>query len=226
MSIESEIFKRSVFDFAKLVSYGFCRTQDGYVYKETFGSGKFEARLWVQPDGKVHGDVYDLDSDDVFLPLRIEEMNAGFVGTVREGYVNILCQIRDFCCVQQYFLTKQANRIAHKLKEIYGDDPCFLWEKFSGYGVFKNPESDKWYALIANLDFKKINPQQSGEVDIINLKSDEQKIPLLLKKNGFYPAYHMNKKTWITVILNETVTDDELLALINESHQYSLKKKR
>ena len=42
----------------------------------------------------------------------------------------------------------------------------------------------------------------------------------LLSQSGIYPAYHMSKKTWVSVLLDETVEDQAILALLEKSrHQ-------
>ena len=50
------------------------------------------------------------------------------------------------------------------------------------------------------------------------LKLEEEKVKCYLKENGFYPAYHMNKKNWITVLLDGTVADEKMISLIEESY--------
>ena len=74
------------------------------------------------------------------------------------------------------------------------------------------------------IDKKRLTPTASGQTEIINLKIDDKKIPLLLTQKGFYPAYHMNKKYWITLILDETLNDEIIFQLITESHTFSEKK--
>ena len=51
------------------------------------------------------------------------------------------------------------------------------------------------------------------------------KIKELHKEKGFYPAYHMNKKNWISILLNDTVPDKALLDLLDESHGFTIKNK-
>lgn len=74
-----------------------------------------------------------------------------------------------------------------------------------------------------NIEQKKIR-NKKGNVEILNVKLAKDKIPLLLKKKGYYKAYHMNKANWLTIILDETLKDEEIMALIAESHQFTLKK--
>lgn len=73
-----------------------------------------------------------------------------------------------------------------------------------------------------NLDKGKLDTKDTGEIEIINVKLEPNQIKKLLKKKGFYPAYHMNKKNWITIILNDTVEDDYIMKLIEKSYSYTL----
>lgn len=36
---------------------------------------------------------------------------------------------------------------------------------------------------------------------------------------GVFPAYHMNKQNWITIILDDTLSDAEIYSLIDRSFQ-------
>ncbi len=76
-----------------------------------------------------------------------------------------------------------------------------------------------------NIDKSKIDKNSTGEIEIIDIKLDSKEIEDLLKQDGFYPAYHMNKKSWITAILNNTVSDEKLMELIKESYSYTITNK-
>lgn len=56
------------------------------------------------------------------------------------------------------------------------------------------------------------------EIEIINVKLNQNKISDLISKKGFYEAYHMNKKNWISIILDDTLNDDEIMKYIEESY--------
>ena len=52
--------------------------------------------------------------------------------------------------------------------------------------------------------------------DVMNVKANPILIEDMLHEETFLPAYHMNKKYWISIRL-ELVTEDILKKLINES---------
>lgn len=223
MTIEQNIFKRATFDFDKLEKHGFIKSGVLWRHTELFMAGEFKADICITPQGDVSGKVYELATNDEYLPLRVENME-GFAAMVRTEYIKILEAVKADCCRINYFISPQANRLAQFIYQTYGDLPAFPWDKFNRHGVFKNPDSQKWYALILCIDKCKLNPKFSGEVEVMNIKLSEDKILQLHKQKGFYPAYHMNKKSWITITLDDSVTDGVLFDLISESHTFSLKK--
>lgn len=47
----------------------------------------------------------------------------------------------------------------------------------------------------------------------------EQCIQQLLSEKGYYPGYHMNKKSWCSIIFDDTLPDEEIQARIAESYK-------
>ena len=216
MNIENEIFKRTSVNFDDLEKYGFQKYNNDYVFEENFLNNDFKVIITVDNKGNVSGKVIDLQIDEEYVNIRTE-MNGEFVNNVREEYKNILIDIRKHCFETNYFISEQANRINRYIKEKYNNEPEFLWNKFPGYAVYRNESNNKWYGIIMNLDLSKIS-NDIGEVEIINVKLNGNKVQELLKRKGFYEAYHMSKTDWISIILNDTLTDDKIIALLEESY--------
>ena len=216
MNIENEIFKRANVNFNKLEKYGFKKENNIYIFEKVFLNDDFKAVIEIDDKKIVRGKVIDLQIGEEYTNIRTE-MTGEFVNNVREAYKEILVDIRNHCFETSYFISNQANRINKYIKEKYSNEPEFLWDKFPRYGVYRNKNNDKWYGIIMNLDLSKLD-SGTGEVEIINVKLDENKIQELLKKKGFYKAYHMSKTDWISIILNDTLKDDEILSLIDESY--------
>ncbi len=226
MSIESEIFKKYIPDFDKIKEFGFINKNGKFIFDKLFRNGEFKAVIELLNSENIRGTVYDMENGDEFLPLKIESQQGAFVGEIRDEYKKILENIRDNCFIEKYFIFPQTNRISDFMIKKYCNKPVFMWEKFPNYGVFKNPKNNKWYALVGDIKRSKLDLNQKDEtVEIINIKLDAEKIQLLLKekKTGFYPAYHMNKKTWITIVLDETLSDETVLDLVDESYLYTIK---
>jgi len=226
MSIEDNIFQRFAPNFEKLADYGFKKTKNTYKIEKIFKNGLFKAEISIDSKGKVSGTVYDTENNDEYLPLRIQGVEGAFAGEVRADYEAILEDIKEHCFSKNYFVLPQSNRITNLIIDKYGDYPEFLWEKFSDAAVFRNPESKKWYLAILDIDRSKIQDKRKGFIETAQLKLDPKKIEQLIKQDNFYPAYHMNKKYWMTVILDETVSDEKIMELVAESHSFTEKKRK
>ena len=220
MSIEEEVFKKEKLNTNKLKEYGFIKENDTYKYSKKFMNDSFRADIFIDAKGIVKGKVYDLDSEEEYTNFRIEDVVGEFVNTVKQEYIKILKDIADKCFNKQYFISDQANRLTEIIKEKYDVTPEFLWDKFPGYGVFRNKRSDKWFGIIMNIDKSKIVSNENGEIEIINIKLDDD-VPKYLKQKGIYPSYHLSKKSWVTIILDDTLKDDKILKLIDISYEIS-----
>ena len=221
MNFENTIFKRYKPDFKKIIQFGFLENKNKYIFEKLFMNNEFKAIVEISKTGEISGTVYDLENNDEYLPLRSESQKGEFVGKIREEYKKILKDIRQKCFMENSFIYPQTNRISDFIKKIYGNSPEFLWEKFSGYGVFRNKNSKKWSGIIMNIDYAKLDKTKKGEVEIIDIKPDKNEIQELIKKNGFYPAWHMNKENWIALILNETLSDSEIMKYVEKSYSLS-----
>ena len=222
MTIEEELFKKAKADFNKILKYGFKKDKNCYKYSKNIMNNRFRVDVLINKDGVVKGKVFDLAFNEEYTNFRVPENRGSFISQIKEEFLNILKDIKDNCYIKKDFIYEQTNRIANAINQKYGDAPEFEWEKFPGYATFRNKESKKWYGLIMNLDKNKLDKKSIGEVEIINLKLEPNEIENLLKMDGFYPAYHMNKKSWISIILNNTISDEEILKLVEKSHSYTI----
>lgn len=222
MNIEQQIFKRSKVLYDKLILYGFIKKNDDYLFSKNIINNSFRVDVIISSLGEVKGKIYDLAFDEEYLNYRIENHPGKFVNSVKEEFESILLDIKKNCFITNLFIYNQTNRIADLIRREYNDLPDFPWEKTPGAGVFRNPINKKWYALIMNINKNKIT-DGNEDVEAINIKLDENKILKLLKKKGFYKAYHMNKKNWITIILDDTISDKEIMNYIIESHHFTEK---
>jgi len=225
MTIEEEIFARSIPDFAKLVKFGFVKNGSKYSFSGKFLNGDFTADVVVTSGGDVTASVFDVQAGERYLPLRAKSRQSAFVNEVRESYRAFLRKIKNACFVVQPFLTDQANRIAREAEKLFGDKIDFPFSTAPTYGVFRNPENRKWYGIIMNIPKSKI--ENSGRaaslsaeeaiVEVINVKIDPEKSIELKKRRGFYDAYHMSKKNWITIALDGSVSDSLIVDLLKKS---------
>ena len=101
-------------------------------------------------------------------------------------------------------------------KRKYGTEPEYPWKDRNA--VLRHRENQKWYGVVLEVGREKLGIQGDGKVDVLNVKCDPMLIGSLRTKKGFYPAYHMNKEKWISILLEEPETQEMIAHLLDLSY--------
>lgn len=108
----------------------------------------------------------------------------------------------------------------------YSAEPEYLWLRYPNYEVFRHQSNGKWFAAIMDVPGDKIGLPGKELIDIADFKCDPALISLLLEEKGFFPAYHMNKKNWITAALDGSADDEKIKTLLDMSYNATAPKIR
>ncbi|MCR4950840.1 MAG: MmcQ/YjbR family DNA-binding protein [Solobacterium sp.] len=215
MSLESDLFERLRPVEEKLISYGFVRTGTGFQYEKEFMDGVFLASVLVK-EGRVSGRVIDLFSNEEYVPVHLTIQTGSFAAGVRREYLKILEEIAGTCFVKGQFLSAQADRIVSLIGKEFNDVPEYLFEKFPGWAVVRHAGSGKWYAVLLDTEIQ--DETGSRHVQLIDLHCPLHSVPEDMR-TGVMPAFHMNKKTWLSVIADESCEDEQIMDLVRASWQ-------
>ena len=216
-----EIFKAYQFNSKKAKEYGFVENQGVWTYSSTILQGDFLMMVTVE-DGDLSFQVYDQETGDLYPQVHMESMRGTFVGSVREACLEVLYDIRKACFEVEEFLCPQTKRIMALVQEKYGNQLEYLWEKSPDTAVLRHEDNQKWYAILMRIPWDRLDKGREGLVEAVNLKYDQ--VADLLSQNGIYPAFHMNKRYWISIPLDDTLTDQKVLELFEKSYFLTSKK--
>ena len=148
--------------------------------------------------------------------------SGNFVGQVRCDYEKILTDVIDTCTIKEKFQSKQTINVIKYVKDRYGDELELLWEKYDECAVIRNKQNNKWYAVIMTIPESKLIEGAKRTVEIIDLKYEKDKSSSIIDGKIIFPGYHMNKKSWITIILDESVENKKIQGLIDHSYDLSI----
>lgn len=112
-----------------------------------------------------------------------------------------------------------VDNILDYIKNEYDVEPNRPWQKSPLNMTFKIPNDNKWFALIMPVNRKSLNLDGSGTIWVINLKVREDFGLFSGNVNGVMPAYHMNKKHWITILLDGSVDENIIYQYIDTSYK-------
>jgi len=113
-------------------------------------------------------------------------------------------------------MTKQ-NFLEHCM-DSYGTPADYPFEKDFETAVLRHTSNQKWYAVLMRVSRKKFGIDSDEIVDVVNLKLPSEMFGSFGKTDGIYPAYHMNKLHWISVLL-PNASDDMVRFLVNASFE-------
>ena len=216
-----EIFKSYQFNQEKAQAFGFVENGGVWTYSCQILQGDFVMTVSVTATD-VCFQVFDQETGDLYPQVHMGSMRGSFVGNVREACLEILHQIRKACFDVQDFICSQTKRIMTQVQEKYGNQLEYLWEKSPDTAVLRHEGNKKWYAVLMKISWDKLEKGREDLVEAVNLKHD--KVADLLSKKGIYPAFHMNKRYWISVALDDTLSDEMVLELIEKSWNLTSKK--
>ena len=77
--------------------------------------------------------------------------------------------------------------------------------------------------MLLTIPLNKLKIKSNEIVEIIDIKASEEQINELIDNKTVYEGYHMNKKHWITVVLNSSMQNEKLFELIDKSYQLANK---
>ena len=216
-----EIFKSYQFNQEKARVYGFVENSGVWIYSCQILQGDFVMTVSITADN-VSFQVFDQEMGDLYPQVHMESMTGSFVASVREACLEILYQIRKACFDVQDFICPQTKRIMAQIQEKYGNQLEYLWEKSPDTAVLRHEGNKKWYAVLMKISWDKLEKGREGLVEAVNLKHDQ--VVDLLSQKGIYPAFHMNKRYWISVALDDTLSDSAVLELFEKSWNLTSKK--
>ena len=215
-------FKDKKTNPAKLIKYGFVKKS---CYEMSFDMMDKTFLLTVKIDdkNKVETKLSDKTTNEIYTLHLVEGVKGAFVGQIKEEYNNILKDISEKCFEYDIFKEKVTLSVIKYAKDKYGDFPEYLWEKNPRNAVLRRKDTQKWYAAILTVKKCRLGLEGDDIIEILNIRAQKENVPNLLKLKNIYPAYHMNKKNWITVILDGSVPVESIVKMIDTSYKLALK---
>lgn len=111
----------------------------------------------------------------------------------------------------------KREEIFEYVKKQYGTVPEYLWKEAPESAVLRH-KNGKWYAIIMNIEKSRLGMEGNERIDIIDVKCNPDMVGLLTQTFGFLPGYHMNKKYWITMLLDGSVSEAKILDFLDMSY--------
>ncbi len=113
-------------------------------------------------------------------------------------------------------MTKQE--LFEYCRDAYGTLPDYPFEEDFETAVLRHASTRKWYAIVMKVSRPKFGFDSDEVIDVANLKLPTEMFGSFTPAEGVFPAYHMNKLHWISVLLPDA-PDDIVKFLVNVSFE-------
>lgn len=207
----NEIFDKNIFNSKLAIAYGFSKTGDYYILQSDIDVENFNVIVKIGKDS-FEVNVIELPFNEEYVLFNVLDSKGKFVSKIRKK-VNELIEDIVNCCFKSLDYRKL---LLDYVKEKYGTIPEEPWED-NNHATIKTSNSKKWYGIFMSIPYKTLGLEKSEKIDVLNVKLNPELIESLIDKKHFFPAYHMNKKYWISIVLNSDVDLDLVKSLIDES---------
>ncbi len=202
----------------KFAAFGFKKRGGSCVCKKALCGGDFYALLELGKEA-LTAQVYDAATDEIYAPFDMRGARGSFVAAVREEVKKIVDDFYERCFESEDIHKKYFDFIERQ----FNCKADFPWaqegaaKRYSDAAVFRCP-NQKWFALVMEITYKNLGLANDKKVFAVNLKAAPERV--------IFPAYHMNKKHWITVLLTSATDFDLLRSLTEQSRALVMGKER
>ena len=208
------------YNFSKeqLKGFGFREEAEKLIYRKEILDSSFLIEI-VFVNSQLLIEVYDLEFDEIYSLYSVDSAIGETVQNIREHVEKLLSSILG--------LADESGKISSEIIDYcnnkYGENHVNPFKKHPDILAFIN-EKNKWYALFLDVEYNKLkkNTDITTKVKISNVKYPTDKILEIIDNKNIFPAYHMNKKHWISIVLDKNIKLETIKELIDIS--YSLVK--
>lgn len=91
--------------------------------------------------------------------------------------------------------------------ERYGTEPDYPFSSDYETAVLRHKESRRWYGIVMHIPKSRLGIPSEDTADVLNLKLPTELLGSFEADVGVYPAYHMSKLHWASILLADAPDD-------------------
>lgn len=219
-----ENLKNRIILIELLEKQGFIKENNIYKYSKIILDNKFIVKIEYQ-NNNLTSKLIEIEFNDEYLQADSPSIGE-YSNNIRKEYERVLDEVIKNISIKDIFKNVQTKKIIKYIKNKYNDSLEFLWEKYDDNAVIRNKINNKWYALIMKVSEDKLGINSNKKQEVLNILYDKEDIKNIVDNKSIFFGYHMNKKSWITIILDGRLKINKIYKLIDNSYKLSIKKRK
>ncbi len=201
----------------KFICFGFSYENGVYFRSFEIAAGQLELKVELAPDKTLKACVYDTSFGEEYVLHKVKDASGAFVGAVKKQYEEIIASVLENCFDSDIYKTDQASLLQKYVFEKYASIPEFPWNDENS--IVRREDNKKWYAAFLVIPSKRLGFDNDKKVEVVNIKAPPCEIERIVDNKSIFPAYHMNKKHWITVLFDSGLDFEEICQRVDESYR-------
>lgn len=204
-----------------LIPYGFTKTAEKiYDYQVSILDNQFILTVSIYPSEKINTTIVDALTKEEYTLYKNQSATGSFVSSIRKSVIEQLDLIVASCFeTTPVFQTADSQSVINYVQEHYQTNLEFLWKQFPNDAVLRRSDSKKWYAALMKIPATKIGLDSDNLVEILDIRMDPDLLINKIDNNQIFPGYHMNKKHWVSILLNGQNNLDTVYSYIDASYE-------
>ena len=124
-----DFIKDKKIDLKRLKKFGFKLKDNSYYYHTSLLKNQFKMSIKISLDNSIFTEIIDVETNETYVLHLLEERRNGYVEKVYKTYSEVLDKIKKECFEDEIFKTDYTKEVVDYIKNKYGDELEFLWEK-------------------------------------------------------------------------------------------------
>ncbi|WP_036730557.1 MmcQ/YjbR family DNA-binding protein [Peptoniphilus mikwangii] len=208
----NSIFKDNIFNQSMALKYGFKKENNHYLLQKEIGIGGFLVKFEIW-DKQFKVTILEKPDMVEYLPFEVYNTSGEFVSKIRFEVDLLIDEIVDLC----FNSISVRKELLRYVMDEFGTIPEKPWDNYDSYCTLKTNLSKKWYGVFMIIPGSYLGIKKNENVDVLNIKLEPDEVKKLIDNKQYFPAYHMNKKHWITILLNRNTDLNIIKELISKS---------
>lgn len=217
------IFKNKKVNLSKLVPFGFQQKDSYFVYEKFFTESELKLVVTITMEGTITAEIFDTALNESYILHVVNGATGSFVGEIKAQYEESLTEIATHCFEEDVFKFPQAKEVINYVRNTYADELEFLWKTSPNNAIWRRKDTKKWYGALLTVSKRKLGIDSDEMVEIIDFRMNPDELSSIIDNKAYFPGYHMNKTHWCTIILDYSVSSEEIYDRINQSYLLAVK---
>ena len=200
----------------KLISFGFKKKDGKFTYRKEIADGQMTVEIFLDGE-KIYADVFDAETREPYVLFHVESASGAFVGRVRKEYDSIINSFFSECLDSTVYRTAQTNTVLEYIRNKYGIDNEFPWDDENS--IVRHRDNKKWFGAFLKVQRCKIGLDGKDYIEVLNVKMSPEDVLCYVDGKSIFPAYHMNKKHWVTIPFGDYVETERMCKIIDDSFE-------